>query len=71
MRSFAVYSLGVPFGGRHLTKEGALRAAQRRFARVGGQQEVVWLNDAGRPKLWLAFVSPAGVNKTTAWGAAS
>jgi hypothetical protein len=53
-------------------KETALRSATRRvrdLARVGVDEtiDVVWARD-GVPKVWLACVTPEGVQRTKHWG---
>jgi len=50
----------------YATKEAALKAAQRHFARTHEGVEVVWCKD-GSPKMWLAYVTLLGVEKTEYW----
>jgi hypothetical protein len=49
------------------TKEAALTAAKAHFARTGEGVEVAWCKDYGNPKLWLAYVTPLGVELTEFW----
>lgn len=52
---FAVEIAGEVKSRRYPTKELALQAATRAARNApGGRSAVVWLNDLGSPKLWLA-----------------
>lgn len=49
------------------TRARALRAARQSVRRDGGTAEVVWCNDLGVEKVWLAFVTWDGVSLTDDW----
>ena len=52
---------------RYADREAALRAAQRSFRRDPLPASVVWLNECGVPKVWVAHVDADGVRLTEFW----
>lgn len=67
MRYMLIASEGERLCRRYATKEAALAAAQRHLARIGEGTEVVWCDDTGKPKVWMAYVTPLGVEYTQFW----
>lgn len=49
------------------TKEAALAAGKKHYARTGEGVEIVWCKDGNVPKVWVAYVTPLGVEKTEYW----
>jgi hypothetical protein len=49
------------------TKEAALKAAKAHYARTREGVEIAWCQETGNPKVWLAYVTPLGVEKTEHW----
>jgi hypothetical protein len=53
----------------YLTKQAALKAAQRHCRQHGEAMEVAWCKtgDPSNPKLWLAYVTTDGTRFTDSW----